>query len=283
MLSESKQEYFCMNETMIKILGFDKAGTKWDREINENKIRVLEALYNNSNDAGVGHLYGTDLANLSGINTRNIPNYMNRLEKQGLIVRDYEYEGAKYKKKYVFTEFFYNTAEKAGIKPTKKPRSIIETGDGLTDKERSELFIEKKQEEIEKKQDEIKKKQDEIKKISCEPKKQSFLNDKMKKLLKLTESELKILNTLYKSICIDGNETDCIYIENIIDKVKRTRATMYLHLNRLIERGLIICDKTSKKYEYKFTDLFYYVVDKTGNKIPEKDNQQSKELTKSTA
>lgn len=143
LLSESKQEYFCMNETMIKILGFDKADTKWDREISENKIRVLEALYNNSNDAGVGHLYGTDLANLSGINTRNIPNYMNRLEKQGLIVRDYEYEGAKYKKKYVFTEFFYNTAEKAGIKPTKKPRSIIETGDGLTDKERSEFLAKK--------------------------------------------------------------------------------------------------------------------------------------------
>ena len=72
------------------------------------------------------------------------------------------------------------------------------------------------------------------KKISCEPKEQNFLNDKMKKLLKLTESELKILNTLYKSICIDENETYCISDKDIFDKVKRTRTTVYTHLNRLI-------------------------------------------------
>lgn len=56
----------------------------------------------------------------------------------------------------------------------------------------------------------------------------------MKKLLKLTESELKILNTLYKSICIDENETYCISDKDIFDKVKRTKTTVYAHLNRLI-------------------------------------------------
>lgn len=150
MLSESKQEDFCMNETMIKILGFDKLDTKWAGKMNEKKIRVLEALYNNSNDAGVGHYHGTDLENLSGINSKNITNYMHRLEKQGLIVRDYEYKGAKFKRKYVFTELFYKSAEKAGIKLTKKPRHIINTSDGFTDKERSELLTKKKQEKIKK-------------------------------------------------------------------------------------------------------------------------------------
>lgn len=260
MLSETEQEDFCMNETMIKMLGFDKVDTKWDRKINEKKIRILEILYNESNDAGVGHLCITNLANLLGVSVDSIKAYMNRLEEQGLIVRDYEYKGARIKKKYVFTELFYNTAEKAGIKLTKKPRHIIDTSDEFTNKERSELLTKKKQEEI--------------KKISCEPKEQNSLNDKIKKTLKLTETELKILNTLYKSICIDGNQTHCIYIEDIFDKVKRARSTIYLHLNRLRERGLIICDETSKKYEYKFTDLFYFVADKTSNKIPKKDNQQ---------
>lgn len=273
MLSETEQEDFCMNETMIKMLGFDKVCTKWDRKTNENKIRALEALYNESNDAGVGYLCATSLANLSGLSKYNVSAYMNRLEKQGLIVRDYEYKGAIHKKKYVFTELFYKSAEKAGIKLTKKPRHTIDTSDGFTDKERSELLTKEKPEEI--------------KKILCELKKPNFINDKMKKLLKLSETELKILNMLYKSICIDGNQTQCIYIENIFDKVKRRRSTIYLHLNRLRERGLIICDETSQKYEYKFTDLFYYIAyyttDKTDNKIPKKDNQRSKELIKSTA
>lgn len=264
MLSETEQEDFCMNETMMKMLGFDKVDTKWDRKINEKKIRILEILYNESNDAGVGHLCITNLANLLGVSVDSIKAYMNRLEEQGLIVRDYEYKGARIKKKYVFTELFYNTAEKAGIKLTKKPRHIIDTSDEFTNKERSELLA----------KEQPKEKPEEIKKILCELKKPNFINDKMKKLLKLSETELKILNMLYKSICIDGNQTHCIYIEDIFDKVKRARSTIYLHLNRLRERGLIICDETSKKYEYKFTDLFYFVADKTSNKIPKKDNQQ---------
>lgn len=154
MLSETEQEDFCMNETMIKMLGFDKVDTKWDRKINENKIRILEILYNESNDAGVGYYRGANLKNLSGVSINSIRGCMDRLEEQGLIVRDYEYKGAQQKKKYVFTELFYNTAEKAGIKLTKKPRRIIDTSDGFTDKERSELLTKKKQEEI--------------KKISCE-------------------------------------------------------------------------------------------------------------------
>lgn len=154
MLNGSIQEDFCMNDTMIKMLGLDKVDTKWDRKTNENKIRTLEALYNNSNDAGVGYLYLSTLINLSGLRKHIVSDYMNRLEKQGLIVRDYEYKGARFKKKYVFTEFFYNTAEKAGIKLTKKPRHTLDTSDEFTDKERSELLTKKKQEEI--------------KKISCE-------------------------------------------------------------------------------------------------------------------
>ena len=268
MLSETKQEDFCINETMIKMLGFDKVNTKWDRKTNENKIRALEALYNESNDSGVGYLCATNLANLSGLSKYNVSTYMNKLEKQGLIVRDYEYKGAIHKKKYVFTELFYNTAEKAGIKLTKKPRHIIDTSDEFTNKERSELLA----------KEQPKEKPEEIKKILCELKKPNFINDKKKKLLKLSETELKILNMLYKSICIDGDQTQCIYIENIFDKVKRRRSTIYLHLNRLRERGLIICDETSQKYKYKFTDLFYYIAyyttDKTDNKIPKKDNQQ---------
>lgn len=123
MLNGSKQEDFCMNETMKKMLGLDKVDTKLDRKMNEKKIRMLETLYNNSNYAGVGYLYLTTLTNLSGIRRWTVSIYMNKLEEQGLIVRDYEYKGARFKKKYVFTEFFYNTAEKAGIKLTKKPRN----------------------------------------------------------------------------------------------------------------------------------------------------------------
>lgn len=143
MLSETEQEDFCMNETMIKILGFDKVDTKLDRKINENKIRILEILYNESNDAGVGYYHGADLKNLSGVSINIIRGCMDRLEEQGLIVRDYEYKGAQQKKKYVFTELFYNTAEKAGIKLTKKPRHIIDTSDEFTNKERSELLAKK--------------------------------------------------------------------------------------------------------------------------------------------
>lgn len=143
MLSETEQEDFCMNDTMIKMLGFDKVCTKWDRKINENKIRILEILYNESNDAGVGYYRGANLKNLSGVSIDIIRGCMDRLEKQGLIVRDHEYNGAIRRIKYVFTEFFYNTAEKAGIKLTKKPRRIINTSDGFTDKERSKLLTKK--------------------------------------------------------------------------------------------------------------------------------------------
>ena len=154
MLSESKQEDFCMNETMKKMLGLDKVVSKWSRNMNEKKIRILKILYNELNDAGVGYLCATNIANLFGDSAKNISIYINRLEKQGLIVRDYEYKGAIYKKKYVFTDLFYKSAEKAGIKLTKKPRRIIDTSDEFTNKERSEFLTIKKQEEI--------------KKISCE-------------------------------------------------------------------------------------------------------------------
>ena len=112
MLSETEQEDFCMNETMIKMLGFDKVDTKWDRKTNENKIRALEALYNESNDAGVGYLCATNLANLSGLSKYNVSAYMNRLEKQGLIVRDYEYKGAIHKKNTYSLSFFISPQKK---------------------------------------------------------------------------------------------------------------------------------------------------------------------------
>lgn len=144
MLNGSKQEDFCMNETMKKMLGFDKVDTKWARKMNGKKIRMLETLYNNSNYEGVGYLYLTTLTNLSGIRRCTVSTYMNTLEEQGLIVRDYEYKGARFKKKYVFTELFYNTAEKAGIKLTKKPRHIIDPSAEFTNKERSEFLTIKK-------------------------------------------------------------------------------------------------------------------------------------------